>query len=459
MLEFPLNFFFDQEKKKGNSMQDQNLTKITKNVIKFLSKRATELNKTIGFSQRNSKIDAQVFAESLILGCFSDPLISLSGLCVFIKKKVLVTKSGIQQRFNLKAVALMKGLLESAIKDFKTEQVKIIDLLKDFKSVYLIDSTGISLPATMKDIYKGPGGGASVAGLKLQVLIDYVKGHIESITMTNAVSSDQGFKQYLDFFKPNCLYLQDLGYFSVKTFTKIIKMKAYFISRFLTQTNVYDENGVLIDLLTELRQTKVCFSKKVTLKNKLPIRLVGYRLPLLQAEKRIKELKKASKKRGYTPKKISLELAKWAICITNIDESMLKDEHIYLVYTVRWQIELFFKLCKSNLGLDKIQGKTTPRVLCEIYAKLICAVLLIYLCFPQRWQSQDELSNIKSYNLLHNKMALFCQALKSTYRLKKFLISFHNDLKDFALKEKPNKNKIITYQALTEAAKQQIILC
>jgi len=50
---------------------------------------------------------------------------------------------------------------------------------------------------------------------------------------------------------------------------------------------------------------------------------------------------------------------------------MIPLEHTGLLYTVRWQIELVFKLWKSQMQLNHIAGLRKERVQVELYAKLI----------------------------------------------------------------------------------------
>ena len=46
------------------------------------------------------------------------------------------------------------------------------------------------------------------------------------------------------------------------------------------------------------------------------------------------------------------------------------------VYRLRWQVELIFRQAKSVLQLDKTESENLHRVQSEIWARLICAVLL-----------------------------------------------------------------------------------
>lgn len=444
-------------------MQGQNLPKICSTVISFFNKTTRELGKAVKFVKRQSKLTAALFAESLVMGCLSNSNINLEDMCRLIKKRgVKITKQGLHQRFNLEATVLMKNLLAEATQRFRTEKRAVIDLLKPFSSVEMIDSSGVSLPAKLKDLYKGYGGGSSSeAGLKIQLLLNYLGGQIEEMATTDACQPDQGFKDYLSGLKKGGLYLQDLGYFNIDTFLCFQTKGAYFISRYLPQTKLYDEEGKPISLLETLRKSGPNFSQTIWLhkkKNKIPVRLIASRLQEKDYEKRLCKINQAARKKSRVPTQETLELAKWSIFITNVEKSMLNDEEIYLVYSLRWQIELFFKVCKSQAGIDKISGKNPGRVQCELYAKLICLIIFLYLCFPERWQKTQELSFFKAYHQLRLSFSEFFAALRSSHRLLRFLKAFWSDLKDFALKERPRKKRRATYQKLMDATGQEVLV-
>lgn len=441
-------------------MQGQNLSNICNSVIQFFGATATDLGKAVKFVKRESKLTGAAFAESLIIGCLSHRDISLENMRQLLKKRdVKITTQGLHQRFNKEATALMKALFYEGIQQFKSEKSAVIDLLKTFSSVELLDSSGVSLPKELKDIYQGFGGAASEAGLKIQVLFDYLSGQISDAEITGARKNDQCFENHLNNIKKGALYLQDLGYFKVESFIRINNEGSYFVSRYLIKTAIFDENDNPIELLQALRKARDFFAKDVWLKrgkNKVAIRLVAHRLSDEDAEKRIRKIKNLAHKKGKTPKQETLELAKWSICITNIPQNTLEDEQVYLVYSLRWQIELFFKLCKTEAGIDKVSGKKLDRVLCEIYAKLICVCLLLHLCFPVRWEYNREVSFRKAYKQLRQCVLEFFNSLKSAYRLLKFLKVFLSDLKDFGLKDKHRKKNRATYQKLMDATGQVV---
>lgn len=442
-------------------MQGKNLSKICTTVMDFFNKTVNQVDKAVKFVKRRSKVGAQLFAEVLITGCLSDPMISLERLCKQMKEKgVKITKQGLHQRFNPEATQLMRNLFAESLKQFKAEKNEIFDLLKPFSSVKMLDSSGIELPANLKSLFKGSGGSASEAGLKLQVMFDYIQGQIKEVTITEGNRSDQGFDGHINNLEENTLYLQDLGYFKMTFFDAIRNKGAYFISRYLYPTKILNEANEALDLLGELRVAGSFFSKKVWLgkKEKIEVRIVAFRLTDEEVEKRIRKIKEKARKRGKDSTQATLEIARWSIYITNIAENVLDDEQIYLVYSLRWQIELLFKLCKSEAGIAKVSGKKSDRILCELYAKMICVVMLFYLSFPVRWQENQEISLFKAYKAFKLKAVDFFNALKSRYKLMQFIKTFLSDLKSFALKDKYRKKRRLAYQKIMDATGQEILV-
>ena len=91
---------------------------------------------------------------------------------------------------------------------------------------------------------------------------------------------------------------------------------------------------------------------------------------------------------------------------------MLTFRQVVLIYTLRWQIELLFRLWKSEAQLDRVAGRLRERVLCEIYAKLIGMVVFHYLTAPFRW-AERELSPVKALQTLRRHVVKIAQATGS----------------------------------------------
>lgn len=53
---------------------------------------------------------------------------------------------------------------------------------------------------------------------------------------------------------------------------------------------------------------------------------------------------------------------------------------------VRWQIELLFKLWKSHAKIDEWRSANPWRILCEIYAKLLCILISHWILITSIWK-------------------------------------------------------------------------
>jgi IS4 transposase len=65
--------------------------------------------------------------------------------------------------------------------------------------------------------------------------------------------------------------------------------------------------------------------------------------------------------------------ARLNIFITNISAEVLELEQIHSVYTLRWQIELVFKVWKSIGKIHKVKKMKQERFESYLYAKIVMA--------------------------------------------------------------------------------------
>ena len=98
----------------------------------------------------------------------------------------------------------------------------------------------------METIYKGYGSSypekksPTKAGLKLQLVFDYLNKVLDKLELRKGKSCDQSYKNHLTQISANDLFIFDLGYFSPSSFQQIDHSNAYFISRYKSDTNIYD---------------------------------------------------------------------------------------------------------------------------------------------------------------------------------------------------------------------------
>lgn len=432
---------------------DNTVSEWSNKIFKFFEKIVPELGRTTGFVQRHSKLDALVFVKTMVFGFMNNPKASLEHLCALSARQgVTITKQGLHARLHDKTVELMKGLFEHSTRFLRTDNQEVSGLFNRFSRIEMLDSTGISLPKTLAKCFPGYGGSASASGLKIQLMLDYLKGHMTHTAVTGARINDQSYQGHLPHLQSGALYLQDLGYFCLSRFEQISQSDAYFISRLLKTTQVFYQ-GVELNLSKwlgsctgDLIEIAVTIGKHA----QLPVRLIMRRVPPSVAEKRRREARRVAKKKGRTLSQSSLDLMAWSIYITNVEQE-ISTEQVILLYGARWQIELFFKLCKSDAGIDKLSGYQRPRILCELYAKLIAIVLLLYLSGALRWQQAREISWHKAFNYLKSVAIDFNNALISRYRLKQVISRLWCNWKQFAFKDKYRHNRPSTAQLLMMA--------
>lgn len=425
-------------------MQLSNLTNIPQKIINIFHKEAKNYGKETKFIKRNSKLTAPAFLRALLATCLSQSF-TLEIFCSFLKEQgVRITKQGLHQRFNEYTEALLHHLALCSLKQFKTENLPNMDCLNGFTSVNIIDSSTVSLHRALSNIFKGSGGAASSAALKIQLMFDYLSGQIKALTLTSGCDNDQGFDCYFRKIQKQALYLMDLGYFKLDSFQRIMDGGAFFVSRLLTGTKLLSLDSKPIDLVKTLSNSGHFFSQQVLMgaKSKIPVRLIAQRLPSHVAEKRRHRLREDHRRRGSKPSAESLALQSWSVYITNSSEVQISNEDIHTVYALRWQIELVFKLSKSLMQIHHTHSTKSARVLVEIYGKFICMMMLFLLCAPVRYKNGKEISFYKACKLLLTRLNDFIHAFASIYRLEQFVKKFQESLSLFAIKDVKKKRNM-----------------
>jgi hypothetical protein len=341
----------------------QRIANLVNNLNDYFSEKAHRYALESQFIRRKRKITGAEFIKAMILGNMADADSSIEGFCGFLRENSInITKQGLNFRFTASAVAFMEKMFQEAFMLFKNKMTLNCNILKQFNSVKLLDSTYLNLPNSMQDNFKGYGShykgkkNTTQSGIKLQLMFDYLNTTIENIEIKEGVSSDQGYRGHLNQLSKNDLLISDLGYFVPEVFKIIEKRLAFFISRYKADTNIYCPiTEQKLELLT-LLQDKSCFSAEVLLgkESKLKVRLVAYRLSESQAEYRKRKANKLAKSRGYKSSDRNQQLLNWSIFITNIPTEQIAATDISVIYKIRWQIELLYIKSHQN---RTIKGK------------------------------------------------------------------------------------------------------
>ena len=298
--------------------------------------------------------------------------------------KVKLSREGMHRRFSVGAVAFMKRCSDSIVNQ-KISAVTSIraDLLKHFKRIMIFDSSSWNIDPKLKNVLPGCGGSASEANCKLQTCYEYKRGALSFFEITSGITPDGAYTYNLPrHVQRGDLVLVDLGYFNIKTYHEISVIGAYFLSRLSIGIRLLDPKSFSpIDLLGVLKRITGDIDEMQIIvggdkETQVCCRVICLRVSQDVANARRRKLKKTSRERGRTPSQYHLLLADWTLMITKVPQQWLPPEMVRPFYSLRWQIELLFKQIKSVLRIHKSRTGKENRLLCEIYGKLIMAVLI-----------------------------------------------------------------------------------
>ncbi len=433
------------------------IQRFEKNFKELLNEKADKISFTTQFIKRKRKIKGSSFAKAMVMGNLAQEC-SLEGICsLFSQEEIFITKQGIDLRFTKESATFMESLHRESLSMMEDSLSINCPVLKLFNSVKLLDSTYINLPKSMCNLYRGYGSHyqnrpcKTQAGLKIQVVYDYLHQVTSRLDFKEGIRSDQGYKDYLEDICPNDLFMADLGYFAPESFKAIQNQGAYFLSRYKADTNFYDPaTEEKIDLL-ELLKDQNFLTKTFLLgsNTKLKVRIVCRKLSQEQSAYRRRKANKLAKSRGYQSSSKNQQLLDWAIFITNIPSDYINAKDLALLYRLRWQVELLFKLYKSYGRIDKFNSKKTYRILCQIYAKLIAMSIFHSLANCLCLEEEKEFSPMKAFN--HFKLRgieLFLALSIGAYDLRNLLKNIINSWARFCFKDKYRKKRHSTLNAL-----------
>jgi hypothetical protein len=175
--------------------------------------------------------------------------------------------------------------------------------------------------------------------------------------------------------------------------------------------------------------------------DRLPVRLVAYRLSPAQVAKRRRQAHHNARKKKRQVTQRHLRLLAWGLMITNVPSALLPAEALITLYRVRWQIELFFKLCKSQFRLAVVGPWRRQRLLCQLYARLIGIVLFQWLIAPWRFLDEGELSPVKAFPIVRRQALPLLGALRAGGDgLADILAQMSDDFLRYALKTSRKKS-------------------
>ena len=344
----------------------------------LLTTIADRAAKDSGFIRRVRKITGAGFVQSLVLGWMADPKARLEDLAAPLG----VADQSLHERFNDRAVDCLRRVLAAAMGLLFEARPETIPLLRRFTAVALDDSTTVPLPASLAGEYPGCGGSdpdAGRAGLKVMARLEAIAGRVEFSEPAPAAASDRTLHTTLPPLPRGSLRLADLGFFDLERMATDTAAGVHWISRAPARLRVRrggEASQNLPDWLGSQGSDRIDAIVTVGTRTRLTCRLVAVRAPAEVVKRRLEHLEKKQRKKQRAVSAAQRMLCEWTVMLTDLDDAgRFTAEQLWVLYRVRWQVELLFKRWKSGGGLGASRGRTAHRVLCECLAKLIAALI------------------------------------------------------------------------------------
>lgn len=373
-----------------------NISQIANTIQLIFGKNANNIARDTGFIKRERKFSGSSFAKSLVFGWTANPESSLSELQqAAAVSGVDVTPQAIDKKFTVEASEFMHNLLQEAVQHLLYSDSKVdIPIFDRFNGVYIDDSSVITLPDSLKYIWRGCGGiHCESAALKIHFSYDYKAGSIRKLCLTHGREQDKSSPSQKANLPQKALRIHDKGFNSLKVKKDFENNNIFWLCPYKADINVYDKTDQQIDLVKFLKsncQDSVDIAISLGAKAKVNCRLIVKRVPKEIADERRRKIIYNGIRKGQPASQRVLELANWIILITNCPEDLLSVEEAIIVYRVRWQIELMFKLWKSYSYIDEWRTEKQWRILCEIYAKLLAVLIQHWVFLSEFWCLADK---------------------------------------------------------------------
>ncbi len=423
----------------------------------FDSELVESLGRESGFVQRKSKLSASKFLNILMFAHHQGKSLSLLDLTGDLHEQfnIRLAKQSLDERFNSSSVKFMKSVL-SYLLNKQLDAKKQNGQLNNFNRVRIKDSTRFALPERYASTYQGYGGGLpnSKSMISIQYEYDLITGKTMDFRLTNGLCNDQAdSRDHTHEIMENDLFIRDLGYCSTGYLKQLVDHKAFFLNRLSPQTAVYQVGSPnkAIDPITCLKKIKkhnlpyLVYDVLVGSRVKLPCRMVVSAVDDSTYEKRLRKTTKMAKSKGCNVSEEYKSKARLNMFITNVPDEWIPSEKIKSIYGLRWQIELIFKVWKSQAKINSIKEMKIHRFECQLLGKIIWLLINWRIFYWLKETLNNDQADVscsvwKFYKSAFRLSYKLRTALKCINKAKQLLDTLINmDIQLFALEKRSQK--------------------
>lgn len=428
------------------------IAQIEQSMHKLFSDQVEAIARESGFIQRKVVVTGSGFIRALVMAFQTNKAASYSEMSACASSLgMLITAQGMEQRFDRSSARFTKLVLERALAiKMQGVEEQNVPLLRRFKAVHIRDSSIIGLPRALREEWRGVGGSlGETAAMKVQVSWEQCQGALDGVTLQDGYCQDRTSPYQGMELEAGELHIADLGYYSLEKLAQDHEKGIFWLTRLKFKTLLWDEQGHAWDLLRFLsRQTQKQMDIPVLVggKRQVACRLLISRVPQEVADQRRRQIKDQYRKKGRQPSEKLLQLAEWTLVLTNVPKEQLSIQEALVLLKIRWQIELLFKLWKSYLSLDRWKSQNPWRILTEIYAKLLTAILFHWTLLADFWKYPNR-SVFKAFKAFQRYITPILFGLNKREPLENLLLSL-NQCYAKSCRVNKHANVACTFQAL-----------
>jgi hypothetical protein len=358
-----------------------NVAMLTPILQTLMTTTADELAKEAEFIRRRGKYTGAQFLQALTFGLLKRNNAPLEDLA----QPLGVSRQALDQRLDQRCTAdFCRLCLLDAVGHLVDARPALAPLLGRFNGTYLDDCTSAWLPDDAADDFPGTGGShpdAARARMKVLLRWEIQQGNVCHVGIHSGRTADHDAEDLAPALPVGALHIADLGFADFERMQTEAEQGVYFLTRLPAQTRLYPNDGADVPLTEQLANWRKQGIKAADVtagvgnKNQVSGRLVALCCPADVVARRLANLEKDAKHRGRPVSKRQREMCHWTVLLCNIAGSWVNAEQLWILYQLRWQIELLFKRFKSEGGLGQSNSGKRYRVESEWYVKLLGQVI------------------------------------------------------------------------------------
>ena len=350
------------------------------------------------FVQGRAKLSGAKFVQTLTFGWLANPQATYEELAqTAATLGVRISPQGVEQRFTERAARGVERVRQAAVQQVSAAAPVAIPLLPRCTAVSIPASPQVQLPARLAQVWAGSGGGAqatdSTAALKLPVRLDLKPGRLDGPFLQAGRASDRTSPTPYAPVPAGSLRLADLGYFALAVRQTSAQQQAYWLTRLMAGTQVFEAHGPALDVargLAAYGPAVLALPVCLGVHHRLPGRLIAVWVAQAVANPRRQALHADARRRGQAVSAERLRLADWTLVVTNVPATRLSGPEVRVGARGRWQIEVVFKVWKS-VGHRAHSRRAKPwRVWCEVSAKLLGLRVQHWVLVSSLWAYPDR---------------------------------------------------------------------